>query len=335
MDTRTCCSVTGLLLYWTVLANAASAPRDQAARRTEAIFSAHKYANISTIQLHVNCTAVQVESPDGTLERPFVALASAVETAQHLSLIPGIIELRILLAEGVCYLQRPLLVTGGLQHGARVTIVGEGLRSVVSGGKKVAGWNPVTWPGAPQNAVFAANVSSWPIEIKSLRHADKAIPRSRWPKRVGDGSSTPNWLFATDWSTHPAGTSDGARHLHGIGVEPQVLPSGTSVKDLVGAYAHVLGCVENDVNSQLTKVVGIGGSSEQPTLDIFFRNSFNVNQRWYLENVRFALQPGSFFHDASAGLLYYWPGHTHTRHTRTQTLHWVYPSHRECIATGG
>ena len=111
-----------------------------------------------------------------------------------------------------------------------------------------------------------------------------------------------------DWSTHPTDTSDGARHLHGLGLDTNSLPAGASVKDLVGAYAHVLGCIENDVNSQLTKVVGVGGSAHQPTLNIFFRNSFNVNQRWYMENVRFALEPGSFFHDESAGLLYYWPG---------------------------
>ena len=322
MDTRTDCTgcrlVAGILLYCAVLPTVASAPQDQASLRTETIFSVHAHANVSVIQLHVNCNAVQVESPDGTRERPFLSLASAVQTAQHLSLTPWIIEVKVLIAKGVCYLKRPLLVTGGVQHGARVTIVGEGVRSVLSGGKKVTGWTAVTWPGAPHNTVFAANVSSWPVEIKSLRHADKAIPRSRWPKLVGDGSTTPNWLFATDWSTHPADTSDGARHLHAIGIDPHVLPAGTSAEDLLGAYAHVLGCIENDVNSQLTKVVGIGGSSKHPTLDIFFRNSFNVNQRWYLENVRFALQPGSFFHDASAGLLYYWPGHTHT-HTHAHT----------------
>ena len=46
----------------------------------------------------------------------------------------------------------------------------------------------------------------------------------------------------------------------------------------VGSYAHVLGCVENDVNSQLTKVLSVGGSAAKPTLAIEFRNSFNVAQ---------------------------------------------------------
>ena len=33
----------------------------------------------------------------------------------------------------------------------------------------------------------------------------------------------------------------------------------------------------------------------------------NVNQRYYLENVRWALRPGTFYQDEAAGMLYYWP----------------------------
>jgi hypothetical protein len=69
----------------------------------------------------------------------------------------------------------------------------------------------------------------------------------------------------------------------------------------------VLGCVEKDVNSQLTKVLSIGGSASKPTLAIEFRNSFTVAQRFYLENVRFALSKGEFFVDNVANKLFYWP----------------------------
>jgi hypothetical protein len=85
----------------------------------------------------------------------------------------------------------------------------------------------------------------------------------------------------------------------------------TAVDELsarLGAYANVLGCVENDVNSQLTQVLAVNTTNaSRPTLDILFRNSFNVHQRYYLENVRWALRPGTFYHDAASRRLYYWP----------------------------
>ena len=97
--------------------------------------------------------------------------------------------------------------------------------------------------------------------------------------------------------------------MHGLGLDPTALPASASVQDLVGAYAHVLGCVENDVNSQMTKVITVGtaGTSAEPLLNIYFRNSFNTHQRFFLENVKWALKPNSFYHDEAGGMLYYWP----------------------------
>ena len=57
-------------------------------------------------------------------------------------------------------------------------------------------------------------------------------------------------------------------------------------------------------------MLSVGGTASKPTLGIQFRNSFNVNQRYYLENVRWALSPGSFYHDEAEGVLYYWPANT-------------------------
>jgi hypothetical protein len=146
------------------------------------------------------------------------------------------------------------------------------------------------------------------VEIKSLRHDAVVVPRTRFPALAGAGMSTPNWLFAMDWSTHYAKTADRERHLHGLGVNPSAIPSNASISELVGSYAHVLGCVESDVNSQLTKIISVAdATTTTPLLNIYFRNTFNTNQRFYLENVRWALKPGSFYHDEAAGLLYYWP----------------------------
>jgi len=61
-----------------------------------------------------------------------------------------------------------------------------------------------------------------------------------------------------------------------------------------------------DTNA-FAQVLSVAGTPGKPTLGIMFRNTFNINQRYYLENVRWALTPGSFYHDDAHGLLYYWP----------------------------
>lgn len=58
----------------------------------------------------------------------------------------------------------------------------------------------------------------------------------------------------------------------------------------------------------MTKVMTVSkANTSKPLLNIYFRNAFNTNQRFYLENVKWALKPNSFYHDEAAGLLYYWP----------------------------
>ena len=216
------------------------------------------------------------------------------------------------LAEGVCHLSAPLRLGPELPP---TILRGHGPRSVLSGGKELAGWKPAAWPGAPAGAVFEVDISGWPTEIKTLRHGAALPPRARFPKLDGDGLGAANFLFAQAWSTHPAGKTTSDRRLHGLGLDRSQLPPRTNVSALVGSFAHVLGCVEMDVNSQLTKVLSVGGGggggsdkdNNNVTLEIEFRNSFTLHQRFYLENVRFALSPGEFFVDDAAGKLFYWP----------------------------
>jgi hypothetical protein len=85
------------------------------------------------------------------------------------------------------------------------------------------------------------------------------------------------------------------------------MPTGFDWASLKGAYAHVLGCVENDVNSQLTKIMSVDASNPaQPLVSIYFRNSFNIKQRYYLENVKHALGPGDFYVDEEKQAVYIW-----------------------------
>ena len=48
-------------------------------------------------------------------------------------------------------------------------------------------------------------------------------------------------------------------------------------------------------------------AQDGPALQVLFRNTFTVHQRFFLENVGWALSPGHFFHDEAAGVLYAWP----------------------------
>eukprot|EP01052_Picozoa_sp_SAG31_P010196 SAG31_NODE_550_length_14214_cov_3.054269_8_plen_896_part_00 len=109
------------------------------------------------------------------------------------------------------------------------------------------------------------------------------------------------------WS---AGSSGANRSytLHQLGIDPRKLPARANLSHISGTgFVHVLGCIEKDVNSQLTRVLSIGGSREEPTAAILFRGTFTVNQRYYFENVGWELEEGEFFHDAESGRLYAWP----------------------------
>ena len=252
---------------------------------------------LSRMELHVDC-ALGSDDALGGPDDPLRSVQHALRTVAAAAAPGAVVEI----SEGVCHLPAPLRLGVGMPP---TVLRGRGPRSALSGGKPLTGWKPAAWPGAPTGSVFVADISSWPTEIKTLRHGTALPPRARYPKLSGDGLTTPNWLFAQAWSTHPP--KNPGRVVHGLGLDPTRLPPHANLSSLVGAYAHVLGCVEKDVNSQLTKVLSVGGSASAPTLAIEFRNSFTVAQRFYLENVRFALSKGEFYVDAAAGKLYYWP----------------------------
>ena len=258
--------------------------------------------------VHVDCNSGSDIHGSGSMDAPLRSIQHALHTVHGSTAVRQDLRTKTVeLTEGVCHLERPLRLSG--PDTPPTVLRGRGPRSVLSGGKELVGWQPAVWPGAPAGSVFSVDIGGWPVEIKSLRHGAMLPARARWPKLDGDGLGAANWLFAQAWSTHPAGKVTAARQLHGLGLDPATLPPAhaTNLSSLVGAYAHVLGCVEKDVNSQLTKVLSAGGTASKPTLGIEFRNSFTLYQRFYLENVCFALSPGEFFVDEAAHTLFYWP----------------------------
>jgi hypothetical protein len=260
-------------------------------------------AAAEVIDYHVDCNFGRPDG-DGSTLAPFKSPQAALDAGANRTTSSAAV-VTITIADGICHLEAPLKL--GPSHSSSV-LRGRSPRSVLSGGRPLTGWEPVSWPGAPAGSVFAADIHAWPVEIKTLRHGSAAVPRARWPALVDDGLSTPNWLFAAGWSTHPPKSTRG-RALHGLGIDPTKLPaSARNLSDLVGGYAHILGCVEKDVNSQMTKILGIKGSSTtHPLAQVMFRGSFTTNQRYFIENVRWSLSEGTFFVDDDASRIYYWP----------------------------
>ena len=213
---------------------------------------------------------------------------------------------------GMCTLDRALQISAsdaGLSAAEPLVLRGDG-RTTISGGFALSeGWEPIAWPGAAAKRVWRTSVSDWAHgdEIKMARIGATRLNRSRWPPITGDGLGSANFIFTQPWSN---GTADphGHRTLHALGIDPAVLPAGTDLASVAGlAFVDVLGCVERDVNSQLTRVLAVDAAwSSTPTLSIYFRNSFQVNQRFALENVPWGLAPGNFLHDPRDGTLTVW-----------------------------
>jgi hypothetical protein len=98
--------------------------------------------------------------------------------------------LKISVAAGMCQMSSPIALgqnVSGLSSTRPLIIEGAGPKTILDGGKKIVGWKPVDWPDAPAHSVFSANISDWPIEIKTLRIGSIRLNRSRFPKEVGNG----------------------------------------------------------------------------------------------------------------------------------------------------
>jgi hypothetical protein len=95
---------------------------------------------------------------------------------------------RIEVSGGTCPLSAALLLDRA------VVLHGDG-KTALSGGKTISGWTPSA--NHPGGKVMVADVADFPLpEIKMLRLGGASLRRSRWPKLVGDGLTTPNFAFA-------------------------------------------------------------------------------------------------------------------------------------------
>ena len=246
-----------------------------------------------------------------------LALVAAGGLRQQLGRGTAAIKVTVSIAAGLCMVGTSPLQINAAHSG--LVLVGSGPRTVISGGRPVRGWASAAWPppsmvsptypvgsssgaaisignhgrealeqsdsreAAAESArpatVFAANVADWPVEIKSLRDGTTVVKRSRWPKQHGEaGNTAPNFLFTPPWSN--PGPMNNSQHIAHLGIDPHRMPAGANLSQLVGAYAHVLGCVERDVNSQKTKILAMNTTNlDQPSATVLFRNTFQVGCR--------------------------------------------------------
>ena len=255
-------------------------------------------AGSGALGLYVNCATGNDSSDGRSPGAAFATIERALSTKE---------STKIQISGGLCTLQSPLQLNNSHDGTASspFTLSGDG-HTAISGGQAIGGW--AVSPQHGGGNVLVADVTAFPLdEIKVLRVGTSVLRRSRWPKLVGDGLTTPNFLFAASWSVAHAAPAD-ARSRQQLGVNPMALPTGYNLSSAAGtAYVHVLGCVEKDVNSQLTRVLSVGGSASQPTATINFRNAFTVSQRYYFENVDWGLEEGEFFHDSANQRLYCYP----------------------------
>ena len=221
---------------------------------------------------------------------------------------------RIEVSGGICGLSEPLQIDRSL------VLHGDG-KTALSGGKTIGGWRPS--PDHPGGKVMVTDVADFPLpEIKMLRLGGAALRRSRWPKLVGNGLTTPNFLFAMPWSAGSSGPNRSYTE-HQLGIDPSKLHANANLSAIGDTgFVHVLGCVEKDVNSQMTRVLSTGGTGAHPTASILFRGTFTVNQRYYFENVDWGvIEEGEFMHDSERGKLYAWPpAAAATAATATQSM---------------
>jgi len=98
----------------------------------------------------------------------------------------------------------------------------------------------------------------------------------------------------------------------------------TEKGDWFSSYVHVYGCVEKDVNSQLTKILDVGIYNEmvgENTMTVKFRTTPTVDQRFYFENVDWGkMEEGEFYHDMLTNKIYVYTGNHDKQYTNELLL---------------
>lgn len=199
------------------------------------------------------------------------------------------------------------------QADSNTILRGDG-RTALSGGRAIRNFASSNGGGGGGGDVLAAAVPpGFPAELKGARRGGQLLQRARWPKKVGDGLATSNWLFAMDWSHSfcPApctgSTASTGPTPQVLGLDPVRLPPRVNLSELVGSFVHILGNGEKDVLGQVSVIDSVNITDPaRPTVTFRARDHFTVGQRLFLENVPSSWQiaEGKFFHDSSANQLF-------------------------------
>ena len=205
---------------------------------------------------------------------------------------------------GNCHLHAPLVLSSadsGSSPDARTIYRGSGLGSVISGGVPISSWTQAQWPGAPAGSVLQADVSGWPVPIKSLRVGNDWVQRSRFPK-ADPANYSAGWLTTAAW-TPPTEWGN----ITVLGLVDGTVPESV-LADVQNIYANVFGLGgEKDVLNQITRATAVTHGVNGTALKVPLQAGVQPLQRFFLENVKSALSVGEFYVDDAKGLLYVWP----------------------------
>ena len=258
---------------------------------------------MQTTTTFVDCTSGDDNADGSSILAPLKSIGKALSHSSSSIDVRG----------GFCFLHEPLHIT----QLDTLTLSGDG-KTAISSGRILSEFHKSNEARHKNKSVFVSKIPADVVpmvgEIKQLRVGSKVYTRGRWPKRhrEDDYLTTKNFMFIMPWSNFTNPRTDGERSNIEIGINFDALPEGaqnlTDYRDWMSSYVHVYGCVEKDVNSQLTKILDVGiynFTSSHHTVTVKFRTAPTVDQRFYFENVDWGeLSSGEFIHDEHSNSVY-------------------------------
>jgi len=249
-------------------------------------------------------------NPAGT-DGPFATLARARDAVRELKASAGgrvPFPVRVVVRGGKYFLEEPLALTAedsGSQDFPVTYGAYPGEKPVVSGGRRVSGWQPYKGK-ILQCSVDGAGGGQ--LKFRQLFYNGKSQVRARTP------NFDPQNPYKGGWATMegPAEPESQTAFIYKPGTFPRrwAKPSEAEVNVFMG-YGWANNIIPVQSIDEQTRVVTLEHSTKRfmkPQIAYDFPTPFNPNQRYRVENVLEELdQPGEWCWDSGEGKLYFWP----------------------------
>lgn len=260
-------------------------------------------------QLSAKTFFVSVDGNDGapgTQEAPFATLARARDAIRGLKEQGLSAPVAVLVRGGKYFLPEPLVLTAqdsGTCENPIVYAAYSGERPVLSGGRRVCGWQP--WRGSILWAELPGSQGGkWPF--RQLFCGGHRQPRARWPKLDPADPLYGGWAYtegpayegSTDAFIYRPGTF---RHLWAKPTEVEVVYWAS-----IGGWESRAPIRSHDPQRRIITLVHSGWQFDVPGW--YMSVPFSADNRFYVENALEELtEPGEWCFDSEEGALYFWP----------------------------